>query len=846
MKKRMQKWIGVMIAVFLITSLLPVNMLQSQAAAKPSLSMTSKTLVGLGTVFTLSVKNLDKTKVKSTVWYTTKKSIITIDKTKGIVTAKGKGTAYAKCKITYKDGTVLRPACKVRVKIAAKEINITNTLQEGKNNFVITVGNSIDFNSVLKPSNASDLITYTIDNTNLATVDKRGIVKALKPGIVTLTATASLTKAGASSSLINDRVIINLVDKKLSVTNAVLEDTTTLTILFDNLVDESSVIGEDDELLDSVSIRPMTDKDNKVASSLGELTGKLSSDGKTLTVMSENAFNGLYGLHLTSSILSVGGTALTEYYKNVELYDTKAPYFKDYDVDDTGLVVTLEFSEAMDFSNMAVSKVSLVKSSQTADASTISLLKTKSNYIKSEDSKSLTIDLSDIDKDDQNKTFAVIFSGLRDKAGNYPSNSILTGYAATDTTEKSQARLKRLTRTGYYTLTAEFTRAIRSPGEIILSNGETIDGKVDKDDHRQVNYTLDSSSARLSGSQKVSIGYWDSYNVKDSDHSADKYTKKTINFTVSTDKPKLKSYKLTKKEENHEVRYNLTLNYNKDVILEDESGSFNSKLVTLNEDIYPKKKLEYTALVENSEVMLVLDENQFDENGTYTITLPEGFVKDNFNNESKAAEVIVNRSGSTGTQLPAPEKIEQSSDDPSIILISFNEKIDKNSAENESNYKILGINVSNAELIENNSSGATVELILKDGTVSVTATYVMTIKGIKGYGDTFTSMDEYETTLLLYENKGPSITKVTYSYPYTIVLNFDEALEGTPSFTVIQDGVDLAEDFNIVGSTVIITLSEVPEMRERLKISPTNVNVITDNNGNKAVISTKYVTTDDD
>ncbi len=844
MKRRMQKWMGILLAVLLITSIFPANGVISLAATKPSLSMTSKTLTGVGAAFTLSVKNLDRTKVKSTVWYTKNKSVATVDSSTGYVTSTGKGSTYIKCRITYKDGTIRYPACKVTVKIPATAIRITNTPEEGMNNFAITVGDTMDFNSVLTPSNASDLITYSTDNTNYATVDKRGIVTALKAGIVRLTATASMTKAKASSSLVKDTVNIQIVEKSVGVKSAELTDSTALTITFDGAVSESTVIDEDGELLDSVSIKAMTDGEGDTADKLGNLTAKLSSDGKTLTITSENAFNGLYGLHLTDSIQTTDGTALTEYYKNLELYDTKPPYFKDYEVDDTGLIVTLEFSEAMNFSNMSISKVSLVKSKLTAESSTLSLLKTKSNYVKSDDGKSLTIDLTDMDSDDQNKTFAVVFSGLKDKAGNYPSNSILTAYVATDTTEKAQAKLKTLTRTGYYTLTATFSRAIKTPGEVLLSNGKTIDGKVDKNDSKVVNFTLDSSSAKLTGSQKVSIGYWDSYNVKDSDDTADDYTKKTVNFTVDKDEPELKTYKLTKKDKDDNVAYVLTLTYDKNVILASDSGKFTSKLVTLNKDIYSQKKLEYTASVKDKVVTVNLDKEQFDENGTYTITIPEGFVKDNFNNESKKREISVNRTGTAGTELPAPESVKQSSDDPGIVLVTFENKIDETTAENKGNYTISGVNISKAELVENNSGGAIVHLTLKEGAVTVTATYAVTIKGIKGYGDSYTEMDKYETTLLLYENEGPSITKVTYSYPSKVKITFDEAIEGTASFNVIQDGEDLAEDFAISGSTVTITLSEVPEMGVKMKITPTSSNAITDSSGNKATISTKYVTPD--
>lgn len=840
MKRRMQKWMVVLMTVLLVTSILPVKGVTSYAATKPSLSLTSKTLIGVGAVFNLSVKNLDSTKVKSTAWSSQNKNVATVDAVKGIVTSTGKGTTTIKCKITYKDKSVVQLSCKVTVKIQATAIDITNTPENG-NYFVMTVGDTIDFNSTLTPSNASDLITYSIDNTAYATVDKKGIVTALKAGVINLTATASLTKAGAATSYVKDIVNIQIVDKKAGVKSAVLTDNTTLTITFDNAINESTVL-DDDKNLENITVTPMKDTDDITAASLGDLTGVLSSDGKTLTITSENAFSGLYSLHLTNSITTTDGIAISEYYSNLKLYDTKAPYFKDYEVDDTGLIVTLEFSEPMDFSKMAISKVSLVKSSQTAEASTLSLLKTKTNYVKSEDNKSLTIDLTTMDSDDQNKTFAVVFSGLKDSAGNYPANANITAYVATDTTEKAQAKLSSLTRTGYYTVTAKFTRSIKVPGEILLSDGTRIEGVVDEKDKTKVNYTLDADSAKLTGSQKVSIGYWDSYNVKSSDNTADKYTSKTINFTVDTSAPVLKSYKLTTETEDDEISYILTLTYDKDVTLTNKTGKFTSKLVTLDNDIYSNKLLSYTATTDAKVATVVLNKEQFDENGTYTITIPAEFVKDGFYNASKELKITVKRTGTSGTALPAPVSIEQSSENPSLVLINFDNKLDETTAELESNYTILGTTVTNAELVDNNSTGATVQLTLKDASISVTATYPITIKGIKGYQNSYTEMNEYESTVLLNENVGPSLTKVKYSYPGTIELTFDEDIEGTASFQVVQNGKDYADDFVISGNTVIITLNDVPTMKVQMKITPTSTNSIKDESGNKANISTKYIT----
>lgn len=843
MKKRMHKWMALLLTVLLITSVFPGSAVTALAAKTPTLSLSSKTLNGIGSTFTLSIKNLDKSKVKSTTWYTTNKKIVTVNAKTGYVTAVGKGTAYIKNKIVYKDGTILRPSCKVTVKIPATGIKITNTPPEGMDYFTLTVGETIDFNAVLTPSDSTDLITYTVDNPNCATVDKKGIVTAINSGYVVLKATASATKAAASTSKVQDIVKINILPKTVGVKSAVLTDTTTITITFDQAMNGSTIFDSNGQLLeDSVSIRALANSDGKVADKLGTLTGKLSSDGKTLTITSENAFNGNYVLHLTGNIRTADGTALSEYYKDLNLVDKTPPTFKSYKVDDTGLVATIEFSEPMDFTNMAVSKVSLVKAGETADASTLSLLKTKTNYIVSEDKKSLVIDLSSIPSTDHNKTFSVVFSGLKDKSGNYPANSIITAYVATDTTPKAQAQLLSLTRTGYYTLTATFNRAIQTPGIVVLSNGVTIDGEVSKTDKKVVNYTLDATSAKLTGSQKVSIGYWDSYNVRSTDTSANKLTERVVNFTVSTTGPQLKTYKLTTETKNNTVSYVLTLTYDKTVVLSADSGKFNSRLVAANDDITNQKILTYTATVKDKVITVVLNKEQFNTNGTYTITIPEGFVKDNFNNASKKSEITINRTGTTGTGLPAPEKIEQSSTDYSLVYVTFAHKLDKASAENVGNYSILGVTITKAELIENSANGAVVQLTLNTGSVSVSATYAVIIKGIKGYADSYTAMEKYETVVFLNENKAPVITKIAQTAATTITITFDEEITGTADFSVMQKGIELASSSMIEGNCVYIFLTEQPTKGVSVTITPTATNAITDLSGNKLTLTTRYLT----
>ncbi|MGB8452970.1 MAG: Ig-like domain-containing protein [Anaerocolumna sp.] len=845
MKKCLLKWNAFLLAIIIALTMLPIDAVSVFAAAKPAMSVASKTVIGENQEFKLSIKNLTKSNVKSSSWYSTNKKVVTVSD--GYVTSAGKGTAYIKCKITYKNGTVIIPSCKVTVKIPATAIEITNAQDDISNNSrqVIAVGDTYDFNSKLTPANADNYITYTISNTDYATVDKKGIVMGKKPGFVTLTAKANLTKPADYKNLLDkvlvlkDSINLEIVSKTVKVTSVELTDTTTLTVTFDEAIDEKTLLNDNKQLLNNITITTKSDSNGVIASALGTLTGSLSSDGKTFIIKTTGYFNGLYGIKFSGNIQTTDSEPLMEYYKTLSLYDTEAPEYKNYTIDDTGLIASINFSEAMNYTGLKIEDVEQASGSSTAKASTITRLSQKSNYKASDDGKSLTIDLSLMSSVDQDKRFKIVFSGLKDRAGNYPDNDRITAYLATDTTAKPQAKLVSLVRTDTNTLTATFTRAIETPGKVLLSNGEVINGTVDEDNTKQVTYTLDSDSAKLTGKQEVNIGYWDSYNVKTSDDSADDYKEVKVNFTIVTTVPELSDYELFVETDDGESIYSLILTFDKEVTLLDDDGTFIARLVTDDGDVYNDYIIGYTADADDTIVTVVLDSDDLDQAGTYTITIPEEFVEDDYGNTNLEETVKIDNTEGSSTALPKPKAIVQSDDDASIIYVTFANQLDEDTAEDVGNYDIEDADIKSAELIDNSSGGATVELTLEEGCITKTSKYSVTISGITGYHSTYTEMEEYEALVTLHENTGPEIEDYDYTYPDTITITFDETLAGTASFQVLQDGVDLVEYSKISGKKVIITLEDKPTMDEEVEIVPTSYNHITDKYGNEAEIDSE-------
>ena len=134
-------------------------------------------------------------------------------------------------------------------------------------------------------------------------------------------------------------------------------------------------------------------------------------------------------MYLLPTIKTTEGNSLVEYNKDITLNDTQAPSYVGYTLDNTGLIVTLNFSEAMDFTNMLPASAQVITCGQiilpTALPATLNMLNTKLNYVASLDKKSLTINLTSMTFADQNKMFSVRLYGSKDLAGNKLNNDSL-------------------------------------------------------------------------------------------------------------------------------------------------------------------------------------------------------------------------------------------------------------------------------------------------------------------------------------------------------------------------------------------------------------------------------------
>lgn len=149
-----------LVCILIILSLLPIGIGNDAAKVYAATNEKEKSSEYLSTV--VKYLNMDKNKTitydfnikksamkpgASYYWYVKKdkgnpKAVVINSKT-GLVIAKEAGTAYIRCRITYADGTIIRPEAKVIVRNNITQVNVSNI----PDNQTIPAGTAMDFNS---------------------------------------------------------------------------------------------------------------------------------------------------------------------------------------------------------------------------------------------------------------------------------------------------------------------------------------------------------------------------------------------------------------------------------------------------------------------------------------------------------------------------------------------------------------------------------------------------------------------------------------------------------------------------------------------------------------------------
>lgn len=843
MKANQTRKIGLVLMLIAMVSIIFISQPVEASAATPTFAKKEVEIIGDGETYQLEIKN--KVAGSTYKWTTSKPKVAKVN-SRGLVTTVGKGNTTIKCKITYPNGKSKTISTKVIVKIPATGIKINNA-KEVNGAHILQIGEKYNFNRDIFPSNSSDKTYWSIGGGDAECIKientSNGILTGKKVGKVILVATAAEKSDPkyAKESIVNDAIIIEVVGQTARVKSVDIVGSTEIKVVFDSTIDVNTLLDSKGKLLNNIELLRRETK-GVLASDPGALQGSLSSDGKTLTITASNKLDGSYGFNLSSKIKTQDGIALEEHYKVISYVDDVPPSITGFELDDTGMIATIHFNEAVDLRSFRVSdaKLLLSQGTTTADPSTLTILKNKLNYVQSEDKKSISINLSKIASADYNKSFLVTFAGIEDLSGNIPDSYTLTTIIKTDTTPKAQARIINVRRTSYDSITTTFDRGISYPGWAMVGQGSFLDGEIDKDNNKIVHYRLNDTDAKLTGVQTVFIGHWDSFNVRNEDTSANKMHEYKISFAYDRSNPFLIDYVF---DPDTNI---LTLTYNKEVKLNNKSGVFNSKLYTSTDEIRPGTLLEYTEVESQDQKQVKLLIKNITLVGNYLFELEQGMVVDNYRNVSLARELMIGNESSTSMELPGPYAIVQSKENSNQIYLEFANMLDVASASNPNNYSIAGVDVIAASVAKNTrNNGSTVILTVAEGSIDVSLERPITISKVKGYDGTYSEIVEFKSMVELRDNTKPiMIGQPTFldNQRDTIRLTFNEEIKGSMVVETSEFSNNYNKYSNVVtvdGYNVYIKLDRIPAQNTAVRVEIKD-NKITDisENPSQAVPST--------
>lgn len=727
----------------------PAPVVSAQAA--PTINATKQTITGPKKTFALKVSNQPAgTKV---TWTSSNKSIATVSST-GVVTSVKKGKATITCNIRKGKKLVKKFTCAITVVIPASKIRINNAkIDATEKAHIIKLGETYDFNSKITgdPKNYSSSYKgyYKVEDESIATVSSTGIVTPKKVGKTKLTVYAGLNKTAAinDDNPFQDYIYISVVDTPVAVNGTPnLTSSKTLVVHFTQPMLASTLVDTNGALTSNISIISRYEN-NKFADDVGALKGEFSKDGKTLTITSTNDFNGVYELRILKGALSANAVPLNEIYmQTLSLVDTTPPTYIGTTIDETGIIAMINFNEPLDITSLGVSNVKKNGASVT-DYSNF-YLSTVSNYKLSKDKKTLLFDMSDLPMSDRSATYTVDLYGIRDSRGNF-SNSAYTVQLMADTATKPQANCTNIVRTGN-SLVATFSLPIQTPGYVTV-DGYSVYGIVNESNRKEVIYSLKNShlADKKETNVLVSLFGFSGYNTAQSNTTTT--AQRYVNFATSVNPLTITNSTLTSQKINNVTKPVLTLTFNKPISSIISNGTL--QIVNKSSDtVLPAETYSYTANASDNVATIVLD-NSLIESSYYTITIPAYFVTDIYENGNTLKDITLQKTGGSVVALPAPVSIQLDALSNSIVYVTFNDKLDRISAETASNYMIQNTSVTSASVISSGDNTPTVIKLTLSNAINDNLAYAITISGIKGSNGSYTVMKPYKEQILFSSNR---------------------------------------------------------------------------------------------
>ncbi|MGN0505928.1 MAG: Ig-like domain-containing protein [Lachnospiraceae bacterium] len=558
--------------------------IRAYADTQVSMSQTEKSIL-VGDTFQLKINGLDDNRAICS-WSSTAPSVATVN-SRGYVTGMALGSTVINCKVTKSDKTVITLSCliTVRTRVAAENVSIDNAIYEISNAHVMTVGEIYDFDAVISPADSTDKVFWEVMDPSYAIVTNEGELMALRSGItrlvvyagetenaarsaenkvmdelyiyiknssaeadLTLTPTPTLTPAPTLTPeptltpmptstpvpVVTPTDIPSQISREAKVDSVTLISADTLQIVFGKPVLPSCVIEEDNTLSEYITIAGSSS-----SAECGTLTAELSTDKTTLTVKADGRFDGTYVVMVASGILTTDGSTIARYVQTMRLKDTTGPEYLGTDMDISGHINTIKFNEEIDISNMSVAAASTECENQTMD-----FLVDSSNYMLSEDKKSLIIDLGMIAPADENKELMIELSGITDAYGNGTATPVLNITLTTDTKLCTLGQVVSVERVGMYEVHVTFDSPLFDAGYLIIGE-EELEGVVSEENACVGIFYLEDDMVSLTGNQVISLTGWYSYYA---DSAVFSTVSCELDFSIPSAMPDVAGRKLDKPE----------------------------------------------------------------------------------------------------------------------------------------------------------------------------------------------------------------------------------------------------------------------------------------------------------
>lgn len=536
----------------------------------------------------------------------------------------------------------------------------------------------------------------------------------------------------------------------------------------------------------------------------GALSGKLSEDGKTLTVTTANAVSKRYNV-VIDGIKAKDGSAFAKYDDVVTFAaDTTAPAIVST-VKDSASTFTVTFSEPIKQIGTVTYKY--------ADGTPVADGHVTHNFTTTTDKVTFTL-TSNIAS---GKTVIATVIGAQDTASN-----LLTPNPATVTMVKGALdgvapTVSAIAQTGADTFTVKFSEQLAANPTISIDGVDVAGDKVVKNATDSTLYTV-TAPAVLDGAKTIAVK---GFNDLSGEVGAD--TSKVVVFTKDAAAPKVASSNVV--VDATDSKQYLELTFDKDVKV--ATGKVNGTGTFVKDHItnpITATETEVKQDATNKKVVRVnLDTLLGDvatdvEGATYNLDLT-------FTGVTSAADVAVEAAKATFTRgkdgVPASDAVAkvktvaQDATDNNKVNVTFDQAVDGASATNAANYKIDGAVVESVTLLPAvTAGGATTQvavLNLKAGSNEFTGTRNINISDVKALGSTKVMEPFHTTQVELKENVAPVVVSAKLTGTEEITLTFSEAVldDTAKDFEVLIEGKSQGTVETVttgIGSTAVTTV----------------------------------------